>query len=191
MKSSGIYKIQSKIKPERIYIGSAFDVNKRWRSHLWHLRNNKHHCSKLQRHYNKYGKNDLIFSVIIGCDKSNILTVEQFFLDSLVPWFNTCKKAGSTQGRKLSDETKEKLSSLKKGKPTWNKGKHLSVEHKQNIARAQKGENNSFYNKNHSETTKVRMKIKNTGRTKSLEQIEKQRISRNRHYELLKQLKSA
>ncbi len=27
---SGVYKIQSKIKPERIYIGSSVNINSRW-----------------------------------------------------------------------------------------------------------------------------------------------------------------
>jgi hypothetical protein len=35
---TGIYKIQSIIKPERIYIGSAVYVDKRWKEHLNDLR---------------------------------------------------------------------------------------------------------------------------------------------------------
>jgi hypothetical protein len=34
MKISGIYKIQSIVKPERIYIGSANNINKRRTNHL-------------------------------------------------------------------------------------------------------------------------------------------------------------
>jgi hypothetical protein len=39
IKNSGIYKIQSRIKPERIYIGSTIDFDLRKSQHLYDLRN--------------------------------------------------------------------------------------------------------------------------------------------------------
>ena len=42
MKITGIYKIESKLKPERIYIGSAVNISKRWLLHLSRLRRDKH-----------------------------------------------------------------------------------------------------------------------------------------------------
>ena len=36
-------------------------------------------------------------------------------------------------GKKMSNETKKKLSEQKKGKPTWAKGQKLTKEHKENI----------------------------------------------------------
>lgn len=56
MKISGIYKIQSKVKPERIYIGSAVNIRHRRNQHFSSLSLNNHHNKKLQYHYNKYGK---------------------------------------------------------------------------------------------------------------------------------------
>ena len=38
MKISGIYKIESKLKPERIYIGSTININIRWNKHLTDLK---------------------------------------------------------------------------------------------------------------------------------------------------------
>lgn len=38
-----------------------------------------------------------------------------------------------------SDETRQKISESKKGKPSWRKGKHLSKEHRQRISEAHKG----------------------------------------------------
>jgi GIY-YIG catalytic domain. len=64
MNTSGIYKIESKLKPERIYIGSAINIGQRWRVHLSDLRKQKHHSKKLQNHYNKYGEVDLSFSIL-------------------------------------------------------------------------------------------------------------------------------
>ena len=123
MKISGIYKIQSLIKPERFYIGSAINISQRWITHLSHLKKNKHHSIKFQRHYNKYGRADLAFSILIGCDKGNLLPNEQFFIDVYNPYFNTCKIAGSNYGFKHSEESNQKNSKSNKGREPWNKGK--------------------------------------------------------------------
>ncbi len=120
MKISGIYKIQSIIKPERCYIGSAVNISKRWNYHLSDLRKNKHANNKLQNHFNKYGESDLQFSILIGCDKNNLLPNEQFFIDSYKPWFNINKTAGSNLGMHVSDKTKQKLREINTGKKQSN-----------------------------------------------------------------------
>jgi hypothetical protein len=107
---SGIYKIESKIKPKRIYIGSSVDFCNRKRQHLQKLRKNIHDNSKLQNHFNKYGEPDLDFSVLLGCEKEELIANEQFFIDSLNPWFNQCLIAGSRLGIKCSLETRQKIS---------------------------------------------------------------------------------
>lgn len=132
MKLSGIYQIKSISNPTRFYIGSAKNISKRWKIHLFDLQNNRHHSKKLQRHFNKYGEADLIFSVLLGCDKEDLLKTEQYFLDSYSPYFNTCKIAGSplgtkrgrpwNYGKKLSDEYRKKLSESHMGQNPWNKG---------------------------------------------------------------------
>jgi len=106
---SGIYKIQSTIKPERIYIGSAKDINVRWGCHLCDLKNNKHCNKKLQYHYNKYGIDDLVFSVIIECKVDNLISQEQYYIDSLETYFNICKIAGSNLGYRHRTGTKNKI----------------------------------------------------------------------------------
>jgi group I intron endonuclease len=147
MKISGIYKIESKTKPERIYIGSSIDIIDRWQKHLRSLKNNKHHSVKFQRHFNKYGKNDLVFSIIIGCIKEDLIITEQFFIDIYDPYFNACKIAGNTLGYKHTEETKKKKSiimignSYSKGRPAWNKGKKniYSEETKNKMGKSMKG----------------------------------------------------
>jgi len=109
MNITGIYKIKSKIKPERIYMGSAINIGKRWSSHLRQLKANIHGNIKLQRHFNKYGEADLQFSVLLGCEKEDLIKTEQYFLDSYNPWFNICQKAKSRLGVKASEETKQKM----------------------------------------------------------------------------------
>jgi len=109
MKISGIYKIQSAIKPNRVYIGSAVNINHRWNCHLSDLRKNKHHSKKLQNHLNKYGESDLLFSILLGCPKEDLIKNEQYFLDSYKPYFNICQIASSQFGLKRSEETKNKM----------------------------------------------------------------------------------
>jgi group I intron endonuclease len=130
MNISGIYKIGSKIKPERVYIGSAVSISKRWNQHLHYLRKRKHQSLKLQRHYNKYGEADLMFSILLGCEKEDLIKTEQYFIDSYKPYFNNCKIAGSQLGTKRTDEFKKACSERSKGNKNclgvhhdpWNKG---------------------------------------------------------------------
>lgn len=155
---SGIYKIQSKLKPDRIYIGSAVNIKHRWVCHLSDLKTNKHHSKKLQNHFNKYGEFDLVYSILLGCAKEYLIPNEQFFIDSYKPYFNNVQKAGSPLGFKHSEEfcnrcsermknhipwnkgiphsqeTKDKLKlhSARQGNPAWNKGKKMSEDMIQN-----------------------------------------------------------
>jgi group I intron endonuclease len=131
----GIYKIQSIIKPSRIYIGSAVNITERWRKHLNDLQLCKHCNSRLQNHFNKYGVADLQFSVLIECFLEDLIKNEQCFIDSNNPFFNICKIAGSTLGYKHPENVRKKmrgpktaahklkLSKARLGKEPWNKGR--------------------------------------------------------------------
>lgn len=118
-----IYKICSKIKPNRFYVGSTKNQKTRIRQHFVNLRNNEHHSHKLQHHYNKYGESDLYVEIIENCEEGDLLIREQYYLDTLNPWFNECKKANSKEGYIVSDETRKKQSDAKLGHVPWNKGK--------------------------------------------------------------------
>lgn len=123
MQISGIYKIQSKIKPERIYIGSSCNIPSRWKQHIGQLRREAHHSLKLQRHYLKHGESDLLFSVLLVCDESDLIKIEQYFIDSYKPYFNNSPLAGSTKGIKHTQEARANMSKGQKGHVPWNKGK--------------------------------------------------------------------
>lgn len=114
MKISGIYEIGSRVKPERIYIGSSVNIQNRWYGHLRDLRNNRHSNKKLQNHYNKYGESDLLLSILLGCDKEDLIKIEQYFLDSCRTYFNVFMTAGSPLGHECSEETKRKISETEK-----------------------------------------------------------------------------
>ena len=70
---------------------------------------------KLQRHYNKYGKEDLKYEIILCCDKDDLIRTEQYFIDMYKPYFNLCFVAGSCVGFKHTEETKKKMSNSTKG----------------------------------------------------------------------------
>jgi len=129
----GIYRIQSIVHPERCYIGSAININQRWRNHLYNLKNSRHN-SKLQNHYNKYSKEDLQFSIIEPFEfisKEHLTSREQHYIDVHKPWFNIRNIAESNLGCKHSEESKIKSRGIRKSKKTefregsipWNKGK--------------------------------------------------------------------
>lgn len=144
MLESGVYKIQSISHPERCYIGSAVKFKRRKRDHFYKLSKNKHDSPKLQNHYNKYGKDDLVFSVLIECPREKVVIKEQCFMNIYKPWFNISPTATSSQGIRRSDEFRRKVSEIKSGVA-------LSEIHKARIGKAQEGENNSFFWKHHSE----------------------------------------
>jgi group I intron endonuclease len=156
MRISGIYQIQSKLKPHKVYIGSAVNIQKRWNVHLCKLRGNNHYNKKLQNHFNKYGEIDLQFSVLLGCEIIDLIKTEQYFIDSYKPFFNNREIADSNIGFKFSKESLKKLSDAHKGiypsketllkrskslkgKKSWNTGLHSSKETRDKQSEALKG----------------------------------------------------
>ena len=108
-KQAGIYSITSKINGKR-YVGSASRFCIRWGIHISNLRKNKHHSQHLQNHFNKYGEDDLVFSILevvergelsLNDFKQLLLDKEQTYLNN---WnechFNCLKTAGSNLGYK-------------------------------------------------------------------------------------------
>jgi len=110
-KISGIYKIESKIHPDRCYIGSTVNIKERWVIHLSSLKRGYHHNPKLQNHYNKYGEKDLAFSILFRCSRGDLIKYEQLLINVYNPWFNIRLEAKSQLGLrwKLSEEAKQNM----------------------------------------------------------------------------------
>jgi group I intron endonuclease len=164
----GIYKIQSKVKPERIYIGSSSNIRRRKVIHFTELKKNKHHSIKLQNHYNKYGREDLIFDIIEETSIDYLLKVEQKYIDKINPYFNILKVAGSNLGKIVSESTREKLRQI-------NKGKKHSEETRKKISDSGKGRRKKPMKL--SEETKRKISESLRGRKLSKDTREKQRIA--------------
>ena len=149
--------IQSKLKPERIYIGSAVSISDRKRRHLYYLRLNKHHSRKLQLHYNKYGESDLAFTILELCFPEFLTAREQYFINKKQPYFNINPIAGSSLGSKRSIVAKRKNAEAHIGR------KH-SEETRIKISQAIKGERNPFFGKTHSEEARAKIGTATLGR---------------------------
>lgn len=156
--TSGIYKIINIITGD-FYIGSTVNLDNRYNSHFRDLNSERHHNIKLQRAFNKYGAKWFIFHVIELCEKSRRLELEQLYIDSLKPFYNICKVTTSVMdGRKHSDETKEKL----KGRIPWNIGIPRTENEKNLMSEVKKAKNKTRspeYWDARSQMTKAWMKI--------------------------------
>jgi group I intron endonuclease len=95
LNESGIYMIHSRMNWKK-YVGSAVCLRKRFESHRHMMSNNCHHSLILQHHFNKYGANDIEFSVLEYCSKDELIEKEQYWINKLKPEFNVCKTAGKT-----------------------------------------------------------------------------------------------
>lgn len=116
MLNQGIYKLIN-LENNKFYIGSAVNLNRRKSVHFHLLKYNKHFSNHLQNSYNKYGIENFVFEIIEYVeDRKNLIIREQFYLDTLKPHYNVCKKADSKLGFKFSEESKLKMSLAKKGK---------------------------------------------------------------------------
>ena len=113
---SGIYKWTNKLTND-IYIGQSLDLSKRFIRYfnLSYLKNRD--TLVISRALIKYGYSNFSLEILEYCDIANLTEREQYYFDKLNPEYNTLKIAGSSLGRKLTEETKTKISkSLKKSK---------------------------------------------------------------------------
>ena len=134
---SGIYLIKNIIN-KKVYIGSAVNIDKRWKEHKKLLKQGKHHSIHLQQAWDKYGEQSFKFEVLEEVQKQeHLLSYEQVYLDYYKSYegdkgYNICKVAGSPLGLRRSEETKKKLSEAKTGIK-------FSEEHKQKLREAKTG----------------------------------------------------
>lgn len=140
--NGGVYQIRN-IASEKCYVGQAINLKNREKRHWNDLKNNKHHNIYLQRSYNKYGKKDFIFEILLYCEKFELTCYEQFFVDKydkIGLIYNICKECvNSCKGIKASLKARKRMSM------------------------AQKGKNHPLYGKHHTDSTKLKISISMSG----------------------------
>ncbi|HLX53521.1 MAG TPA: GIY-YIG nuclease family protein [Aquella sp.] len=113
----GIYLIRS-LCNNRYYIGSSNTIAQRRGTHLTALRANTHKNIHLQRIYNKYGEDNLIFEIILYCEKDFGIEMEGKLI-------RFCKQQDKNNcinisldpvNHTVSEETRKKMSDAQKGK---------------------------------------------------------------------------
>ena len=146
--NSGIYAVVNLVNNKR-YIGQAVNFNRRKSEHFGNGNSNIH----LQRAMAKYGRQNFEFIILeyIEPIKEKLDSAEQRYLDFYKDrWdrlYNISPTAGSTTGCKLSEETRKKLSEVRKNMSDEtkmkmsqsHKGKILSEEHRKKISDRSKG----------------------------------------------------
>jgi group I intron endonuclease len=156
LSGQGVYAITCLANGKK-YVGSAKDIKRRHYLHLWRLRSGIHENPKLQRAWEKYGESNFTFEILeLVKEIERLLDVEQHwidFLDACNKGFNICPVAGNSLGRKLSVETKQKISQANKGRiPSLetrkklslaNKGKTLTADQRAKVSLATKGKKRS------------------------------------------------
>ena len=136
--TTGVYSITfSNSKSNKFYIGSASNSKKgrgfknRWNNHLSDLKLKKHDSKKLQNACNKYGIENIIFSILMECLKEQCLKEEQKFIDkydSFNNGYNSRPVASNQLGFKHSVESRYKIKkSIKERKDS------LIAQYSQNV----------------------------------------------------------
>jgi len=106
----------------RRYVGSSNNLWRRFTEHRRHLKKGIHSNRFLQNDHAKSGPDVFIFFIIQECSKETRIAQEQKWLNSV--WdnkqlcYNLDSTAGARTGWMPSEETKERMSAAKKGKPT-------------------------------------------------------------------------
>lgn len=93
------------------YIGSSVNLGNRLRQYFNYnyISDEKRGISIICKALLKYGYSNFSVEILEYCDKSLAITREQYYLDFLKPDYNILKSAGSSLGRKFSEETMAKL----------------------------------------------------------------------------------
>lgn len=146
---SGVYCLINKINGHS-YVGSSAYLASRMKNYLKNSFLKKNVNMPIVKSLLKYGQSQFSLLILEYVELESLTIRETFYITSVMPYYNVLKQGYSFLGYKHTEDTKKLLSELAKNRTHSEETKGL-------IARAVTGENNPFYNKNHSIESKVRM----------------------------------
>ena len=161
-----IYSITNLVNGKR-YIGQSLshDIYDRWKSHL----KNGSNCRYLKNAFNKYGRKNFKFQVIIICFDSDCDRYEKEYMDrfnTLVPGGYNLREAGNNglqneetknkisrtvkeyYSKMTSNERKRKYGDHQRGEKNHNFGKKWSLEKRQRLSKTMKTAHRNSKNNN-------------------------------------------
>lgn len=146
---SGIYCLYNNIN-DNFYIGSSINLKGRMKNYLnkAYLKSKQNFNMPITKALLKYGYANFDLFILEYTQLNKISIRETYYITTLLPYYNVLKEGYSSIGYKHTEETKYLLKQLALNRIH-------SPETKDLIRKALTGENNPFYNKNHSIETKV------------------------------------
>ena len=108
----GVYQIRN-LLDGKVYVGQSIDLKSRKSHHFSSLEKNKHDNIHLQRAYNRDGKENFIFEVLVWCEEFELTRYEGAMKDANNGnCYNMRIVCDSNKGIKFSDETLQTLLTL-------------------------------------------------------------------------------
>jgi group I intron endonuclease len=162
---AGVYSIKNK-KNGKVYVGSAIDISRRFGEHLKMFHKGNHENDHLQKSWNKYGEEAFTFDIEFFCKPNDLVSCEQQFIDTYsqnIGWdnmYNINPVAGSSLGRKHTEDSLLKMSQQQSGEGNGFYGKKHSPESIEKMRESHKGK--EAWNKGIPWTDDIKEKISNS-----------------------------
>ena len=132
----GIYAIKNNDNG-KIYIGQSKDLSHRKSTHLYDLKNNRHHNEAMQADYNK-NPDAFVFEILCKCGADDLDDLEKYYIQkfkSTDAKYGYNLDGGGLKNFTCSESTRKKRSNIQKGNKNM-RGIKLSEEWKRHISEA-------------------------------------------------------
>lgn len=150
-----------KYKKQQKYIGSSYNIEKRWKRHIKDLKNNKHDNIYLQRSWEKYEESDFVLTILEEVNKEEILITEQKYLDNIfssekpyMKYYNIGKHSSGGDNLTNHPDRESIIEKIRKNR------KILTEKEKKKLSIKMMGENNPNYGNRWNDEQKKNNSIK-------------------------------
>jgi group I intron endonuclease len=157
---AGIYRWVNKVNGNT-YIGSSVNLGRRLKVYYdfsflsVRIKKSK---SRIYSSILKHGYSNFQLEILEHCTKENAISREQYYIDLLKPEYNLNSTAGSRFGSIHSEETRRKMSNSSQGRKLTEHTKNL-------LSLANKGMSNPNFGKTHSAETKASISLARLGKS--------------------------